>query len=71
MSFNIFKNYRAEENTVRRLKEEPLLEERPTMCAIGLHVWRRWSEAYDEGIYIKQYRHCEACGKINFRREIK
>lgn len=58
----------AQENTKRRLTEEPLYATRQWFCRFGIHTWLMWNQpvktrrsAYD---YIEQYRQCGCCGKV-------
>lgn len=53
------------ENTMRALKDEPLLI-RSWLCRFGWHRWTQWSEVYlpTNGAYNIQHAHCANCNKM-------
>jgi hypothetical protein len=62
----------SHENTVRALKEMPLIAERQWLCALGIHTWTVWTEPEvnkRSGFQVcEQYRTCVCCGE--FKRKV-
>jgi hypothetical protein len=59
-----------QENTARRLKDEPLFATRQWWCRLGIHIWHQWSQPTKAGIHSfdVQYRTCGFCGRAELRK---
>lgn len=64
-----------QENTARRLKDEPLFATRQWRCRFGIHTWLQWESPIEtkRGIYeyVEQHRRCGCCGILNRKQILK
>jgi len=60
-----------QENTARRLRDEPLFVTRQWRCRLGIHTWLQWGDPVmvRRGIYVftEQHRKCGCCGRFDRR----